>query len=62
MVLGQYRVTLFGTCWYWVSIGWYWLIYDGTGSAQGSTGRYLAVLVGTGPVQLGTVWYEVVLG
>ena len=25
-------------------IWWYWLIYDGTGSVQGGTGRYLVVL------------------
>jgi len=44
MVLGQYRAALFGTWWYWVSIGWYWLIYNGAGSVQGGTGRYLVVL------------------
>ena len=26
------------------SIGWYWLIYDGTGSVEGGTGWYLVVL------------------
>ena len=37
MVLGQYRSVLIET---W----WLWLIYDGTGSVEGSTSRYLVVL------------------
>ena len=37
MVLGQYRSVLIDT---W----WYWLIYDGTGPVEGSTGHYLVVL------------------
>ena len=49
----------------------YWLIYDGTGSAEGGNGRYLVVLGqkkawlthdGTGSVWGGTGWYLVVLG
>ena len=44
VVLGQYRAVLVGTWWYWVSIVWYWLIYDGTGLVQGSTGQYLVVV------------------
>ena len=44
MVLGQYRSVLIDTSWYWVNIERYWLIYDGTGSVEGSTGRYLVVL------------------
>ena len=27
-----YKVIQVGTCWYWVSIGRYWLINDGIGS------------------------------
>ena len=44
MVLGQYRLVLMDTGWYRVSMERYWLIYDGTGSAEGVTGRYLVVL------------------
>ena len=44
MVLGQYRLVLIDTWWYWVGMERYWLIYDGTGSVEGSTGRYLMVL------------------
>ena len=31
VVLGQCGAVVVGTWWYWVSIEWYWLIYDGTG-------------------------------
>ena len=41
--MGQFGVVLFGT-WYWVRIGWYWLIFDSTGSVQGGAGWYLVVL------------------
>ena len=44
MVLGQYRSVLVDTWWYWVSMEWYWLIYDGTGSVEGGTDWYLVVL------------------
>ena len=44
MALGQYRAALFGTWWYWVSMEWNWLIYDGTRSVEGGTGQYLMVL------------------
>ena len=37
IVLGQYRSVLIDT---W----WYWLIYDGIGPVEGSTGWYLVVL------------------
>ena len=43
-VLGQYKVILSGTWWYWVSIGCHYLPYDGTGSVQDGTGWYLVVL------------------
>ena len=41
MVLGQYTAVLVGTWFFWVNIGWFWLIYDSAGSLQGSNGRYL---------------------
>ena len=44
MVLGQYRSVLIDTWWYWVNMERYLLIYDGTGSAEGGTVRYLVVL------------------
>ena len=44
VVLGQYRSVLIDTWWYWVNMERYWLIYDGTGSAEGDTVRYLVVL------------------
>ena len=44
MVLGQYKSVLINTWWYWVNMERYWLIYDGTGSAEGGTVRYLVVL------------------
>ena len=40
----QYRSVLIDTWWYWVNMERYWLIYDGTGSAEGGTVRYLVVL------------------
>ena len=44
MVLGQYRSVLIDTWWYCFNMEQYWLIYDGTGSVEGSTGQYLVVL------------------
>ena len=44
MVLGQYRSVLIDIWWYWVNMEQYWLIYDGAGSVEGGTGRYLVVL------------------
>ena len=40
----QYRLELVDTWWYWVSMEWYWLIYDGTGSVEGGSGWYLVLL------------------
>ena len=57
MVLGQYGMILVGTWWYWVSIGWSWLIYDSTGSVEGSTVWYFVVLGQYGAVLVGTWWY-----
>ena len=44
MVLGQYRAVLVNTWWYWVTMEWYWLIYEGIGSVWGDTCWYLVVL------------------
>ena len=44
MVLGQYRAVMVDTWWFWVSMEWYWLIYDDTGSVEGGSGWYLVVL------------------
>ena len=56
MVLGQYRSVLIDTWWYWVNMEQYWLIYDGTGSVEGSTGRYFVVLGQYGALLVGTWW------
>ena len=56
MVLGQYRVVMVDTWWFWVSMEWYWLIYDGTGSVDGGNGWYLVVLGQHGVVLIGTWW------
>ena len=58
MVLGQYRAVMVDTWWFWVSIVWYWLIYDGTGHYR----AYWSVLGGSGSVEGGTCctwWYWV---
>ena len=47
MVLGQYRALLVDTWLHWVGVESYWLIYDGTGSVEGGSGWYLAVLFNT---------------
>ena len=44
VVLGQYRSVLVDTWWYWVSMEWYLLIYDGTGSIEDVSIWYLVVL------------------
>ena len=44
MVLGHCKLVLVDTWWYRVSMKQYWLIYDGIGSAEGGTVRYLVVL------------------
>ena len=38
------RLVLVDTWWYWVSMGRYWLIYEGTGTVESSSGWYLVVL------------------
>ena len=55
----QYRLVLVDTWWYWVSMKWYWLIYDGTGSVEGGSGWYLVVLGQWEAVLVGTWWYWV---
>ena len=55
MLLGQYKVVLDGTWWYWVSRRRYWLVFGGTVSVGGGTGD-------TGSVWSGSGWYLVVLG
>ena len=42
MVLGQKKVVLVSTWWYWVSMGRYWLFLGDTGLVLGAT-----ILVGT---------------
>ena len=56
MALGQSRSILIDTWWYWVNMERYWLKYDGTGSVEGSTGRYLVVLGQYGALLVGTWW------
>ena len=50
---------LVGTWWYWVNMERYWLIYDGTGSAEGGFVRYLVVLGQKKAVPVGTWCYWV---
>ena len=50
------------TCWYWVSMEWYWFIYDGTGSVEGGSGWYLVVLGQYNLVLLGIKWCWVFIG
>jgi len=45
---------LVDTWWYWVSMEWFWLKYDGTGSVEGGTGWYLMVLGQYGALLVGT--------
>ena len=40
----QYRLVVVDTWWFWVIMEWYWLIYDDTGSVEGSTGWLFVVL------------------
>ena len=65
----QYRLVLVDTWWFWVSMEWYWLIYDDTGSVEGASGWYWVsmwqcwlIYDGTGSVEGGTGWYLAVLG
>ena len=44
MALGQFRAVMVDTWWYRVSMEWYWLIHDGTGSVEGGTSLYMMVL------------------
>ena len=42
------------TWWYLVSMEWHWLIYGGTRSVEGGTGRYIMVLGQYGAILVGT--------
>ena len=44
MALGQFRAIMVDTCWYWVNMERYWLIYVGTGSVECGTSWYFVVL------------------
>ena len=55
MVLGQYRLVLVDTLWYWVSMERF--IYDGTGSVWVNTCWYLVVLDQYRAVMVDTRWY-----
>ena len=52
----QYRLVLVDTLWYWISMKWYWLIYDGTVSVEGGSGWYLVVLNQYMAVMVDTRW------
>ena len=54
VVLDQYRAVLVGTCWYWVSMGLYWLVPGGIGSVLCGTGWYMAVVGQYRTVLVGT--------
>ena len=45
--------------WYWVSVEWYWLIFDGAVSVQGGTSWYLMVLGQWKAVLVVSWWYWV---
>ena len=49
-------VALVVTWWYWVSVEWYWLIYDGAVSVQGGTGWYSMILGQWNVVVVGNWW------
>ena len=53
----QYSLVLVDTWWYWVSMEWYWLIYDGTGSEEVGDCWYMMVLGQFRAVLVGTWWY-----
>ena len=59
MVLGQDRLVLVGTWWYWVSMERYWFIYYGTGTVWVNTCWQLVVLDQYRAVLVDTWWYLV---
>ena len=61
MALDQYMAILFGTWWYWVSIGRYWSVLGGTGSVQAVPSWYLVVLGQYKAVLVGFCWYRLLL-
>ena len=48
--------------WYWVSMEWFWLIYDGTRLVEGTTGWYLVVLGQYRVVMVYTWWHYFSVG
>ena len=40
----HFMLVLVDTWWYWISMEWYWLIYDVTESEEGVSSWYLVVL------------------
>ena len=56
-VLGQFGAVLVGNWWYWVSIGWNWLVCNGNGSVLGGNGWYLVVVGQYSLVLVGIMWY-----
>ena len=50
----EYGEALDGNWCNWVSIGWNWFIYDGSGSVQGGTGHCWVVLGHKKAVVVGT--------
>ena len=56
MVLGQDRLVLFDTWWYWVSMERYWFIYYGSGTVLVNTWQ-LVVLDQCRAVMVDTWWY-----
>ena len=55
-------MVLVDICWCCVSTGQYWLVLDGTGSVEGGTGWYLAVLGHYKVVLVATLRYWVSIG
>ena len=54
VVLGQWKAVLVGTWWNWVTMERNWLIHDGTGSLECSTGWNSVVLGQKKPVLVST--------
>ena len=57
MVLGQDRLVLVDTWWYWVSMERYWFIYYGSGTVLVNTCWQLVVLDQCRAVMVDTWWY-----
>ena len=59
MVLGQDRLVLVDTWWYWVSMERFWFIYYGSGTVLVNTCWQLVVLDQCRAVMVDTWWYWV---